>query len=168
MAGLNRVQLIGYLGRDPAVHRMNNGAPIVNMRVATSESWRDKQTGERRDRTEWHTVVVFNENLCRIAEQYLRKGSLVYVEGKLESPKWTDQSNADRYSTEVVLRFDGRIQMLDRRNGAEGGDRGRDDVDDAFNGRGDDWQRLGPGARMPAGSSAPKTLAEELDDDIPF
>jgi single-strand DNA-binding protein len=163
VAGLNRVQLIGYLGRDPEMRRTTQGAPIVNMRVATSESWRDKQTGERRDRTEWHTVVVFNENLAKIADQYLRKGSLVYVEGKLETRKWVDHGGADRYSTEVVLRLDGRIQMLDRRNGDQAG-RG---ADDGFGGRDDDWQRP-VGTRAPASSPANKTLAEELDDDIPF
>jgi single-strand DNA-binding protein len=169
MVGLNRVQLIGYLGRDPETRRTNNGAPIVNLRIATSETWRDKQTGERRDRTEWHSVVIFNENLCKVAGQYLRKGSLVYVEGKLETRKWQDQSGVDRYSTEVVLRFDGKIQMLDRRNGAEAGSGSRNG--DVFDGGvADDWQAPAPAARSPAGSSAPsnKTLAEELDDDIPF
>ena len=121
MAGsVNKVILIGNLGADPEIRRTQDGRPIANLRVATSESWRDKNTGERRERTEWHRVVIFNEGLCRIAEQYLRKGSKVYLEGQLQTRKWQDQSGQDRYSTEVVLQgFNSQLTMLDSR--ASGG-----------------------------------------------
>src|SRR5437016_7826353 len=116
MAGLNKVMLIGNLGRDPEVRRTNAGAPVVNLRIATSESWRDKNTGERQERTEWHNVVIYNENLAKIAEQYLKKGSKVYVEGQLQTRKWEDQSGQERYTTEVVLqRFRGELTLLDSR-----------------------------------------------------
>src|ERR1700756_564970 len=119
MAGsVNKVILIGNLGKDPEVRRMQDGRPVVNLSVATSDSWRDKATGERRERTEWHRVVIFNENLCRIAEQYLKKGSKVYLEGSLQTRKWQDQSGQDRYSTEVVLQgFSCQLPMLDRAGG---------------------------------------------------
>ena len=124
MAGVNKVILVGNLGADPEVRRMNDGNPVVNLRLATSEQWRDRNSGERRERTEWHRVVIFNENLARVAEQYLRKGSKVYIEGQLQTRKWQDQSGQDRYSTEVVLnRFRGELQMLDSRGGG-GGDEG--------------------------------------------
>src|SRR5438874_2043001 len=115
MAGLNKVILLGNLGRDPEVRRTNAGAPVVNLRIATSESWRDKNTGERQEKTEWHSVVIFNENIAKIAEQYLKKGSKVYVEGQLTTRKWQDQSGQDRYSTEIVLnRYRGELTLLDR------------------------------------------------------
>ncbi|TIX96650.1 MAG: single-stranded DNA-binding protein, partial [Mesorhizobium sp.] len=116
MAGsVNKVILIGHLGADPEIRRLNSGDMVVNFRMATSESWRDKTTGERKEKTEWHTIVVFNENLCKVAEQYLKKGMKVYVEGQLSTRKWEDQSGAARYSTEVVLqKFRGEIQMLDK------------------------------------------------------
>ena len=119
MAGsVNKVILVGNLGADPEIRRTQDGRPIANLRVATSESWRDKQSGERRERTEWHRVVIFNEGLCRIAEQYLRKGSKVYLEGQLQTRKWQDQSGQDRYSTEVVLQgFNSQLTMLDSRAG---------------------------------------------------
>ena len=121
MAGVNKVILVGNLGADPEVRRMNDGNPVVNLRLATSEQWRDRNSGERRERTEWHRVVIFNENLARVAEQYLRKGSKVYIEGQLQTRKWQDQSGQDRYSTEVVLnRFRGELQMLDSRGGGGG------------------------------------------------
>ena len=124
MAGsVNKVILIGNLGRDPEVRRMGSGDAVVNLRIATSESWRDRTSGERKERTEWHSVVIFNENLAKIAEQYLKKGSKVYIEGQLQTRKWTDQSGQERYSTEVVLqRFRGELTLLDRRG--EGGGRG--------------------------------------------
>jgi len=124
MAGsVNKVILVGNLGADPEIRRMNDGNPVVNLRVATSETWRDRSSGERRERTEWHRVVIFNENLAKVAEQYLRKGSKVYLEGQLQTRKWQDQSGQDRYSTEVVLsRFRGELVMLDGRQG--GGDGG--------------------------------------------
>src|SRR5688572_855581 len=123
MAGsVNKVILVGNLGRDPEIRRTQDGRPIANLRIATSESWRDKATGERRERTEWHSVVIFNENLCRVVEQYLRKGSKIYVEGQLQTRKWQDQQGQDRYSTEVVLQgFNGTLTMLDGRSGGGGG-----------------------------------------------
>ena len=159
MAGsVNKVILVGNLGRDPEVRRLNSGAMVVSLRVATSESWRDKATGERQERTEWHNVVIYNENLGKIAEQYLKKGSKVYIEGQLQTRKWQDQSGQDRYTTEVVLtRFRGELTLLDRAGdnvGANGGsDFGRSTPMD--NGRGN---------ARPGGAS----LAEELDDEIPF
>jgi single-strand DNA-binding protein len=149
MAGsVNKVILIGNLGRDPEVRSFPNGGKVVNLRVATSERWRDRNTGENRERTEWHSVAIFNENLGRIAEQYLRKGSKVYLEGQLETRKWQDQSGQDRYSTEVVLRqFRGELTLLDGRgeSGAAAPDYDQD--------RGPGESRAGPG---------------QLDDEIPF
>jgi single-strand DNA-binding protein len=164
MAGLNKVMLIGNLGRDPEVRRTNAGSPVVNLRIATSESWRDKNTGERQEKTEWHSVVIFNENLAKIAEQYLKKGSKVYVEGQLQTRKWQDQTGQDRYSTEVVLsRFRGELTLLDRAGdnvGASNGeDFGRSSPMDP--GRG---ETRSP-ARAPATAGS---LAEDLDDEIPF
>src|ERR671926_48289 len=123
MAGsVNKVILVGNLGKDPEVRRLNSGEPVVNLRIATSESWKDKATGERKERTEWHNVVIFNENLARVAEQYLRKGSKVYVEGQLQTRKWQDQSGQDRYTTEVVIqRFNGELVLLDSREGSGAG-----------------------------------------------
>ena len=124
MAGsVNKVILVGNLGKDPEVRRMGSGEPVVNLSVATSESWKDKSTGERKEKTEWHRVVIFNENIARVAEQYLKKGSKVYVEGQLQTRKWTDQSGQEKYSTEVVIqRFRGELTLLDGRSGGGGGD----------------------------------------------
>lgn len=118
MAGsVNKVILVGNLGADPEMRRLNSGDQIANLRIATSESWRDRQTGERKDRTEWHSVVIFNENLAKVAEQYLKKGAKVYIEGALQTRKWQDQNGNDRYSTEIVLqKFRGELQILDSRN----------------------------------------------------
>ncbi|SLN16969.1 single-stranded DNA-binding protein [Pseudooctadecabacter jejudonensis] len=123
MAGsLNKVMIIGNLGRDPEVRSFQNGGKVCNLRIATSETWKDKNTGERREKTEWHSVAIFQEGLVRVAEQYLRKGSKVYIEGKLQTRKWQDQSGQDRYSTEVVLQgYDGVMTMLDGRDGGGGG-----------------------------------------------
>ena len=123
MAGsVNKVILVGNLGKDPEVRRMQDGRPVVNMSVATSESWRDKATGERKEKTEWHRVVIFNEGLAKIAEQYLKKGSKVYLEGALQTRKWTDQQGVEKYSTEVVLQgFNSALTMLDRAGGGGGG-----------------------------------------------
>jgi single-strand DNA-binding protein len=152
MAGsVNKVILIGNLGKDPEVRRTTSGDPIVNLSIATSESWRDKASGERKEKTEWHRVVIFNKNLADVAEKYLRKGSKVYVEGQLQTRKWTDKDGAERYSTEVVLQnFRGELTMLDGRNGGgEGGGGG-------FGG--------GRGA-----SEAPASFQrDEMDDEIPF
>lgn len=156
MAGsVNKVILIGNLGADPEIRRTQDGRPVANLRVATSESWRDKATGERRERTEWHRVVIFNEGLCRIAEQYLRKGSKVYLEGQLQTRKWQDQSGADRYSTEVVLQgFNAALTMLDSRAGGGEGDPAAD------YGSGGEFGRKGPMDH--------KAFDKELDDEIPF
>lgn len=141
MSGVNKAIIVGNLGADPEVRRTNDGRPIANLRIATSEQWRDKATGERRERTEWHRVVIFNEGLAKVAEQYLKKGSKVYIEGQIQTRKWQDQSGADRYSTEIVLQgFNSQLVMLDTRQG--GGDS--------------------------AVSQPTQSLAQEMDDEIPF
>ena len=126
MAGsVNKVILVGNLGADPEIRRLQSGEPVANLRIATSESWRDRQSGERKDKTEWHSVVIFNENLAKVAEQYLKKGAKVYIEGQLQTRKWTDQNGNERYTTEIVLqKFRGELQMLDSRGeGGVGGGR---------------------------------------------
>ena len=164
MAGsVNKVILVGYLGRDPEIRRTQDGRPIANLRIATSESWRDKSTGERREKTEWHSVVIFNENLCKVAEQYLRKGSKVYIEGQLQTRKWQDQSGQERYTTEVVLQgFNGTLTMLDGRAGGAGlQEGGQSDYggDSGFGGYGE--SRRG-------GSKPSSSFDKPLDDEIPF
>jgi single-strand DNA-binding protein len=162
MAGsVNKVILIGNLGADPEIRHTQDGRPIVNLRVATSDSWRDKATGERREKTEWHRVVIFSEGLARIAEQYLRKGSKVYLEGALQTRKWEDQSGQERYSTEVVLQgFNSTLTMLDgRRDGAGAGEGG------AGEGGGGDFGRSKPLASSGGGGGG---FNKELDDEIPF
>src|ERR687890_28925 len=150
MAGsVNKVILVGNLGRDPEVRRLNSGEPVVNLRIATSETWKDKASGERKEKTEWHSVVIFNENLARVAEQYLKKGSKVYVEGQLQTRKWTDQQGVEKYSTEVVLqRFRGELTILDSRGGggaSEYGEEGPGQIS-----RGGDFGRGSPMERRPA------------------
>jgi len=164
MAGVNKVILVGNLGRDPEIRKLNSGSPVANLRVATSESWRDKTSGERQERTEWHNVVIFNENLVRIAEQYLKKGSKVYLEGQLQTRKWQDQaSGQDRYTTEVVIqRFRGELQLLDRAGegtAMEGGDFGRSSPMESGGASSGSTRAPTPGGRP---------LREELDDEIPF
>ena len=161
MAGsVNKVILIGNLGKDPEVRRTQDGRPIVNLSVATSESWRDKNSGERKEKTEWHRVVIFSEGLCRIAEQYLKKGSKVYLEGQLQTRKWTDKDNIERYSTEVVLQnFNSTLTMLDGRSGGSGA--GADE-----SGSGSDFGRPAPSERKPAMAGAGKR--DDMDDEIPF
>ncbi len=163
-ASLNKVMLIGNLGADPEVRSLSDGRPVVNLRVATSESWRDRTTGERQERTEWHRVVIFNENLARVAEQYLRKGSKVYLEGQLQTRKWTDQSGQDRYTTEVVLqRFRGEMVLLDRPGeGGGGGYAGASGF-----GGGAAAPQEGPQAGQ-GGEPAPRDFSRDLDDDVPF
>ena len=166
MAGsVNKVILVGNLGKDPEVRRMGSGEPVVNLSVATSESWRDKATGERKEKTEWHRVVIFNENLARVAEQYLKKGSKVYIEGQLQTRKWTDQSGQEKYSTEVVIqRFRGDLTLLDGRGGGSG------DYDEQPGqvSRGGDFGRSSPMERRPATVGAGAGRRDDLDDDIPF
>jgi single-strand DNA-binding protein len=168
MAGsVNKVILIGNLGADPEIRRTQDGRPIANLRLATSESWRDKATGERKEKTEWHRVVIFNENLCRIAEQYLKKGAKVYVEGALQTRKWQDQSGQDRYSTEVVLQgFRGELTLLDRAGGAgaSGGAGGGGDMDEA----GGDFGSPGPTRKVAAAAGAGSARGSDMDDEIPF
>ncbi len=160
MAGsVNKVILVGNLGRDPEVRRMQDGKPVVNLSVATSESWRDKATGERKEQTEWHRVVIFNERIAEVAEKYLRKGAKVYVEGQLRTRKWTDQSGQEKYSTEVVLSgFRGELTMLDGARGAGGAPGEMGGPPDEAGGR----QPAAAGGRGAGGGGA------ELDDDIPF
>src|SRR5918993_1032743 len=152
MAGsVNKVILVGNLGRDPEVRRLNSGEPVVNLRIATSESWKDKGTGERKEKTEWHSVVIFNENLARIAEQYLKKGSKVYLEGQLQTRKWQDQSGQEKYTTEVVLqRFRGELTLLDGRGG--GASEGADEEQGQIARGGDFGGRSGPADRPPTQS----------------
>jgi single-strand DNA-binding protein len=167
MAGsVNKVILIGNLGADPEIRHTQDGRPIVNLRVATSDSWRDKATGERREKTEWHRVVIFSEGLARIAEQYLRKGSKVYLEGALQTRKWEDQSGQERYSTEVVLQgFNSTLTMLDgRRDGAGAGEGGAGEGGSGGGGGGD-FGRSKPLASSGGGGGG---FNKELDDEIPF
>jgi single-strand DNA-binding protein len=174
MAGsVNKVILVGNLGRDPEVRAFQNGGKVVNLRIATSETWRDKSTGERREKTEWHSVAIFNEALGKIAEQYLKKGSTVYIEGQLETRKWQDQSGADRYTTEVVVKqFRGELTLL---GGRDGGGQVPDD-------RGGDEYQGGGGSSGGYGGGAPRGRApsgggggggggggrSDIDDEIPF
>lgn len=162
MAGsVNKVILVGNLGKDPEVRRMQDGRPVVNLSVATSESWRDKATGERKEKTEWHRVVIFNEGLAKVAEQYLKKGAKVYLEGALQTRKWTDKDGNEKYSTEVVLQgFNSQLTMLDGRGGG-GGERSE------FSG-GSDFGSPGPTAsRKPAMAGAGGGRGD-MDDEIPF
>ena len=166
MAGsVNKVILIGNLGKDPEVRRMQDGRPIVNLSVATSDTWRDKATGERKERTEWHRVVIFNENIAKIAEQYLKKGSKVYLEGSLQTRKWQDQSGQDKYTTEVVLQgFSAQLTMLDKageRGGGGGGNFGSDDS-------GGDFGSSGPSTREKKPALAAAGKRGDMDDEIPF
>lgn len=166
MAGsLNKVMLIGNLGADPEVRSFQNGGQVCNLRLATSETWKDRNTGERREKTEWHSVAIFSEGLVRVAQQYLRKGSKIYIEGKLQTRKWQDQSGADRYSTEVVINgFDGTLTMLDGRGegGGGGGFGGDSGGGGGFGGGYDD--RGGP----PSGPSGGGGGSGPGDDEIPF
>ena len=168
MAGsVNKVILIGNLGRDPEVRTFQNGGKVCNLRIATSENWKDRNTGERRERTEWHTVAIFNEALVRLAEQYLRKGSKVYIEGKLETRKWQDQSGQDRYSTEVVLRpYAGEMTFLDSRDsgGGGGGNYGGGGQGGGYGGDyGGDYGGGGSSQGQSQGSPS-----RDIDDEIPF
>jgi single-strand DNA-binding protein len=164
MAGVNKVILVGNLGADPEARSLNNGGEVVNLRVATSEQWKDRD-GNRQERTEWHNVVIFNENLGRVAKSYLRKGSKVYVEGQLQTRKWQDQSGNDKYTTEIVLqRFRGELVLLDSREGGAAGGGGRGAFSDDFGG-----EEFG-GAAPSRQQSRPQPAAfdTDLDDDVPF
>lgn len=187
MAGsVNKVIIVGNLGRDPEVRSFQNGGKVVNLNIATSESWRDKASGEKKERTEWHSVAIFNEALGKIAEQYLKKGSTVYIEGQLETRKWQDQSGADRYTTEIVLRqYRGELTLLGSRDGAnrdggnrDGGNRGGpggvgyDDRDsggyDGGSSGGSYGGSGGGGGRAPAGGGGGGGGRSDMDDEIPF
>ena len=162
MAGVNKVTLVGNLGADPEARSLNSGGEVVNMRVATSESWKDRD-GNRQERTEWHNVVIFNENLGRVAKSYLRKGSKVYLEGQLQTRKWQDQSGNDKYTTEVVLqRFRGELVLLDSREGGGGGGASRDFGDESSGGG-----QSGGGNRAQS-RPQPAAFDTDLDDDVPF
>ena len=157
---VNKVILVGNLGRDPEIRTLNSGDRVANLSLATSETWRDKATGERKEKTEWHRVVIFNEGLCKVAEQYLKKGAKVYIEGQLQTRKWTDQSGADKYSTEVVLQgFNSNLTMLDGRGGG-GGSFGSED-------QGGDFGASGPSS-APRRAVAAGARNGDMDDDIPF
>jgi single-strand DNA-binding protein len=168
MAGsVNKVILIGNLGADPEIRRTQDGRPIANLRIATSETWRDKGTGERKEKTEWHRVVIFSEPLCKVVEQYLKKGAKVYIEGALQTRKWTDQSGVEKYSTEVVLQgFNSVLTMLDGRSGGGGG---------SFADEGGDFGSSGPTSSPPrrvasggGGSRGGGGGSSDMDDEIPF
>ena len=158
MAGsVNKVILVGNLGKDPEVRRMNSGEPVVNLRIATSESWKDKASGERKEKTEWHQVVIFNENIVKVAENYLKKGSTVYVEGSLQTRKWTDQQGVEKYSTEIVLqRFRGELTMLEGR-----GEGGEVSEGGGYSGGFSSGPRSAP-------SGPREEFSADLDDEIPF
>ena len=168
MAGsVNKVILVGNLGRDPEVRSMQDGQRVCNLSLATSESWRDRNSGERREKTEWHRVVIFNENLVKVAEQFLKKGSKVYVEGQLQTRKWTDQGGQERYSTEVVLqRFRGELTMLDGRGEGGGGGGGAYEPDDGGYSSGGGGG--GPSSGGGGGGQSRRPPGPDLDDEIPF
>lgn len=172
MAGsVNKVILIGNVGADPEIRRTQDGRPIANLRIATSESWRDRNSGERREKTEWHTVVVFNEGLCKVIEQYVKKGAKLYIEGALQTRKWQDQTGNDRYSTEVVLQgFNSTLTMLDGRGEGGGAGRGGSDYGGGSNyGGGDDYERSSSApARSSGGGGGGGGFSRDMDDDIPF
>ncbi len=171
MAGsVNKVILIGNLGKDPEARSMNNGGEVVSFSIATSENWNDKASGEKREKTEWHNIVIFNENLGRVAKQYLRKGSSVYVEGQLQTRKWTDQSGADRYTTEIVLqRFRGELTLLGgREGGGQGGGQGGGGGQSSSYGNEDRGGGNPFGGSSGGGRGAPSAFDSDLDDDVPF
>ena len=182
MAGsVNKVILVGNLGRDPESRSFQNGGKVVNLRIATSESWKDRNTGERKEKTEWHSVAIFNEGLANVAERYLRKGSKVYIEGQLQTRKWQDQQGQDKYSTEIVLQgFNSVLTMLDGApgQGGGGGSRGGDDWsggDDAFAGQssgrgggGGNFNAGGQRSGAARGNDFGGGFADDLDDDVPF
>ncbi|MBB3299465.1 single-strand DNA-binding protein [Rhizobium sp. BK226] len=168
---MNKVILVGNVGADPEIRRTQDGRPIANLRIATSETWRDRNSGERREKTEWHTVVVFNEGLCKVVEQYVKKGAKLYIEGQLQTRKWQDQQGQDRYSTEVVLQgFNSTLTMLDGRGeggGASsgfGGGRGSSGGNDY----GDDYGAPAPSSSPSRGGAGGGNFSRDLDDDIPF
>jgi single-strand DNA-binding protein len=162
---VNKVILIGNLGKDPEIRSMQNGGKVCNLSIATSENWKDKATGERREKTEWHRVVIFNENLSQVAERYLKKGSKVYIEGQIETRKWADQSGQERYSTEIVLRqFRGELTLLDSRDGAGGGA----SYGGGMSGGDEYGEAPRPSPQPATGGGLGSRPAADLDDEIPF
>jgi single-strand DNA-binding protein len=181
MAGVNKVILVGNLGQDPASRSFQNGGKVVELRIATSETWKDRNTGERKEKTEWHTVKIFNEGLANTAERFLKKGSKVYIEGSLQTRKWQDQQGQDRYSTEIVLQgFNGSMVMLDGPSGGQGGGGGVRSGSDEWGAPSGDFgggggSSFGGGSRLGGGSSGGGSGARpgsafdsDLDDDVPF
>ena len=168
MAGsVNKVILVGNVGADPEIRRTQDGRPIANLRIATSETWRDRNSGERREKTEWHTVVVFNEGLCKVVEQYVKKGAKLYIEGQLQTRKWQDQQGQDRYSTEVVLQgFGSTLTMLDGRGEGGGASGGRGSAAGG-NDYGDDYGAPAPSSSPSRGGGGGGNFSRDLDDDIP-
>jgi len=157
---VNKVILVGNLGRDPEIRTLNSGDRVANLRIATSETWRDKASGERKEKTEWHSVVIFNENIVKVAENYLKKGSTVYIEGALQTRKWTDQNNVEKYSTEIVLqKFRGELTMIGGRG--EGASSGGDDYGSSSSG-------FQPAGGRTQGSGPRESFSADLDDEIPF
>jgi single-strand DNA-binding protein len=165
MAGsVNKVILVGNLGADPEIRSLNSGDRVANLRIATSETWRDKSSGERKEKTEWHRVVIFNDNLVKVAEQYLRKGSKVYIEGSIQTRKWADQSGVEKFSTEIVLqKFRGELTMLDGRGDAEREGGGGD-----YGGGGGGGGGFSGGGQRNQGSGPREDFSADLDDEIPF
>lgn len=180
MAGsVNKVILIGNVGADPEIRRTQDGRPIANLRIATSETWRDRNSGERKEKTEWHTVVVFNEGLCKVVEQYVKKGAKLYIEGQLQTRKWQDQTGNDRYSTEIVLQgFNSTLTMLDGRGEGGGGRSGGGDFGggndygsgggSGYGGGGYDQQSSSRGGSSRGGGQPSGGFSNDMDDDIPF
>jgi single-strand DNA-binding protein len=166
MAGsVNKVILVGNLGKDPEIRTLNSGDRVANLRLATSETWRDKNSGERKEKTEWHQVVIFNDNLVKVAENYLKKGSTIYIEGSLQTRKWADAQGVEKYSTEIVLqKFRGELTMLGGRN------QGGDAEESGYSRGGGDYAGGGSGfgGRAQQGSGPKESFAADLDDDIPF
>ena len=171
---LNKVTLIGRLGDDPKIATLNSGSKVANLSIATSEHWKDRETGEARERTEWHRVVIFNEGLAGVAEQYLRKGRLIYIEGQLQTRKWTDQSGVEKYFTEVVLqRYRGELTMLDGRGDNEGTNAPPSSASSASGGGGasnpaNSGANTAPQQNAQQGSGTPPPMGNDLDDDVPF
>jgi single-strand DNA-binding protein len=171
MAGsVNKVILVGNLGKDPEVRRMQNGNPVVNLTVATSDTWRDKATGERKEKTEWHRVVIFSEGLAKVAEQYLKKGAKVYIEGALQTRKWTDPQGVEKYSTEIVLQgFNSTLTMLDGKGGGGAGAGGGDSYGGDMGGDfGASSPSSAPPRRAAVAASSGGGRSSDMDDDIPF
>jgi single-strand DNA-binding protein len=171
MAGsVNKVILVGNLGADPEIRSLGSGDRVANLRIATSESWRDRTSGERKEKTEWHRVVIFNDNLVKVAEQYLRKGSTVYIEGAIQTRKWTDNTGVEKYSTEIVLqKFRGELTMLGGRGDSAGASAGGgDEYGGGYSGGGGGGSSFGGGAQRSQPSGPRESFSADLDDEIPF